>query len=249
MSSIENAYIHGRCAKTNLIKHWPKTWYFVKDGKVYNLQGSTEAIGIEDNSVLTEESVKVLEQMASRHGENATFVHRADEQAMDQDEKPLQSESIEETTVHAEAAREQPAQSSNPEQTTSTTKENTMNDSTAKTAATATATEAASSNTNPTQPKPMSAWGLAWRFIILLSLLIAAIMAICFGVNFGIAYIAAMELGTVATTVLSTLLYSVGAVAVWFAGDISSKKMVSWSTARATTLFSKNLQEAELSAA
>ena len=246
MSKKKDLFIHGICATTGFVKHWPRDKFYVKDGKVYAKGNNTEPQGVEDQSVLTKASEKVLDEIADN----------LEKENSDQEQTPTQLPEAE-PVVTASQQSEEPSQPTNKEPqmpdnnqaTTNTTseqaKEQTVNE---QAQSTATKSTTAAKENQKTQ-KPMTKFGVGLRITLALIIMVCAILALAYGTSFAVAYIAGLGLSEVATTVLTFVLWGVALVVAWFIENAFSGYVNKCLTSYKKSQFEQALADAELSAA
>lgn len=248
MSKKKDLFIHGICNKTGFVKHWPRDKFYVgQDGKVYAKGNNTEPQGVEDQSVLTKASEKVLDEIADN----------LEKESSDQEQTPTQLPEAEPVVTASQQSEEpsqptetkEPQMSDNNQTTTSATseqaKEQTVNEQAQSTATESTTAAKEKPMKNQKTQKPMTATGAAVRIVLALAILFAAIFAISMGMNYAFAYIATLGLSEAAVLALSLLLGLATAVLTWFIGNAAENYMLNVVHARRVTKFEEALASAE----
>lgn len=232
MSKKKDLFIHGICNKTGFVKHWPRDKFYVgQDGKVYAKGNNTEPQGVEDQSVLTKASEKVLDEIADN----------LEKENSDQEQTPTQLPEAEPVVT----ASQQSEETSQPTET----KEQTVNEQTQSTAAESTTAAKEKPMKNQKTQKPMTKFGVGLRITLALIIMVCAILALVYGTSFAVAYIAGLGLSEVATTVLTFVLWGIALVISWFMENAFSKYVNKCVISYKNSQFEQALADAELSAA
>lgn len=232
MSKKKDLFIHGICNKTGFVKHWPRDKFYVgQDGKVYAKGNNTEPQGVEDQSVLTKASEKVLDEIADN----------LEKENSDQEQTPTQLPEAEPVVT----ASQQSEETSQPTET----KEQTVNEQTQSTAAESTTAAKEKPMKNQKTQKPMTKFGVGLRITLALIIMVCAILALVYGTSFAVAYIAGLGLSEVATTVLTFVLWGIALVIAWFMDNAFSNYINKCCIDYKKSQFEQALADAELSAA
>lgn len=232
MSKKKDLFIHGICNKTGFVKHWPRDKFYVgQDGKVYAKGNNTEPQGVEDQSVLTKASEKVLDEIADN----------LEKENSDQEQTPTQLPEAEPVVT----ASQQSEETSQPTET----KEQTVNEQAQSTATESTTAAKEKPMKNQKTQKPMTKFGVGLRVTLALIIMICAILALVYGTSFAVAYIAGLGLSEVATTVLTFVLWGVVLVVAWFMDNAFSNYINKCFINYKKSQFEQALADAELSAA
>lgn len=232
MSKKKDLFIHGICNKTGFVKHWPRDKFYVgQDGKVYAKGNNTEPQGVEDQSVLTKASEKVLDEIADN----------LEKENSDQEQTPTQLPEAEPVVT----ASQQSEETSQPTET----KEQTVNEQAQSTATESTTAAKEKPMKNQKTQKPMTKFGVGLRITLALIIMVCAILALVYGTSFAVAYIAGLGLSEVATTVLTFVLWGVALVVAWFMDNAFSNYINKCLTSYKKSQFEQALADAELSAA
>lgn len=252
MAKKKDLFIHGICNKTGFVKHWPRDKFYVgQDGKVYAKGNNTEPQGVEDQSVLTKASEKVLDEIADN----------LEKENSDQEQTPTQLPEAEPVVTASQQSEEpsQPTETKEPQMpdnnqaTTNTTseqaKEQTVNEQAQSTATESTTAAKEKPMKNQKTQKPMTKFGVGLRITLALIIMVCAILALVYGTSFAVAYIAGLGLSEVATTVLTFVLWGIALVISWFMENAFSKYVNKCVISYKNSQFEQALADAELSAA